>query len=97
MLVLANLFLVYVNRSDRRAAFAKSTGAPFDPIPGLINFAVLGSLILISSVPALAMTAKVKPLTLFEFAEVITVAAIATFWWEIIKLYKRQQETQKAQ
>ena len=97
VLVLANLFLVYVNRSDRRAAFAKSTGAPFDPIPCLINFAVLGSLILISSVPALAMTAKVKPLTLFEFAEVITVAAIATFWWEIIKLYKRQQETQKAQ
>ena len=28
---------------------------------------------------------------------IITVAAIATFWWEIIKLYKRQQETRNAQ
>lgn len=96
VLVLANLFLVYVNRSDKRAAFATSAGTPFDPVPCLINFAVLGSLILISSVPALATTAKVKPLTLFEFAEVIAVAAIATFWWEIVKLEKRRREAQMA-
>ena len=88
-LVLSNLFLVYVNRSDTRPAFAK-TGDGFDPVPWIINLAILGGLVLISSAPTLASMAKVKPLSSADFAAAMAIAALATFWWEIVKFFKRR-------
>jgi Ca2+-transporting ATPase len=89
VLVLSNLFLVYVNRSDTRPAY-ESKSDKFDPVPWIINLAILTGLIIISSIPALASMAKVKPLSLADFGAAAAIAACATFWWEIIKFFKRK-------
>lgn len=88
-LVLSNLFLVYVNRSDTEPAFAKRIGK-FDPVPWIVNLAILGGLILISNIPALASTAKVKSLSFADFAAAVAIAGAATFWWEAVKFYRRK-------
>ena len=88
-LVLSNLFLVYVNRSDTRPAFSK-TSDKTDPVPWIINLSILGGLVLISSVPALASMAKVRPLSMADFGAAAAIAAGATFWWEIVKFFKRK-------
>ena len=88
-LVLSNLFLVYVNRSDTRSAF-DGRRDKFDPVPWAINLAILAGLIIVSSIPALASMAKVKPLSLADFGATAAIAACATFWWEIIKFFKRK-------
>ena len=89
ILVLSNLFLVYVNQSNTESAFTNKS-SNFDPVPWIINFAILGGLILISSVPTLASMAKVKPLSFRDFAIAAAIAAAATFWWEIVKFLKRR-------
>lgn len=89
VLVLSNLFLVYVNRSDTRPAFA-GTGDKTDPVPWIINLSILGGLVIISSVPALASMAKVRQLSPADFAAAAAIAACATFWWEIVKFFRRK-------
>ena len=90
VLVMSNLFLVYVNRSDSEHAFARRADASFDPVPCLINFAVLGGLMLISYVPAFAAAARLLPLTVGEFFFSMLVASAASFWWEGVKFLKRK-------
>ena len=87
-LVLSNLFLVYENRSNRLPFWTK-TDEKLDAVPWVINLAILAGLFVISNVPALASAAKVKPLSLTDFAAAIGVAAAASFWWEIVKFCRR--------
>ncbi|MDO5563292.1 MAG: cation-translocating P-type ATPase, partial [Synergistaceae bacterium] len=92
VLVLSNLFLVYVNRSDKVSAFAKNPEVVFDPVPWIINLAILGGLTLLSSVPALASAAKLQPLSALEFASAFAIAFAAAFWWEAVKYFKRHRQ-----
>jgi Ca2+-transporting ATPase len=87
VLVLANLFLVYVNQSETKHAFTQK--GCMDPVPWMINITILSGLILLSSVPALADAAKLKQLSCGDFAYATAIAAAATFWWEFVKFFKR--------
>ena len=89
-LVLSNLFLVYENRSNKRPFWA-GTGEKFDSVPWIINLSILAGLLIISTVPALEAAAKVKSLTLTDFAAAVGVAAAASFWWEIVKFCRRRK------
>lgn len=93
-LVLSNLFIVYANRSNTQFAFARSKNS-FDPVPWIVNLAILAGLIAISRVPSLASMAKVKPLSLKDFAFAAIIAAAASFWWEIVKFIRRHRDDAK--
>ena len=85
VLVLSNLFLVYVNRSENDYAFSSKGSAAVDRIAWLVNFGVLAALLVMSNVKPIASATKLNPLTLNEFAVCIAAAAAATFWWEGVK------------
>ena len=87
-LVLSNLFLVYENRSNKLPFWAK-TAEKFDAVPWVINLSILAGLIIISTVPALESAAKVKALSLTDFAAAVGIAAAASFWWELVKFFRR--------
>ena len=89
VLVLSNLFLVYVNRSDRDSAFAKG-GAAADHIAWIVNFSVLAGLVILSTVKPLAAATKLQALSAGDFAAAALIAAAATFWWELVKWAKRR-------
>lgn len=91
VLVLSNLFLVYVNRSDKDFAFAGKS-ASTDMIAWLVNAGVLLCLTALSLLPQAARAAKLKPLSPAEFAAALLIAACATFWWEIVKWFKRKND-----
>ena len=95
VLVLANLFLVYVNRSEKESAFAARRGAKFDFVPWVINFSILAGLVLISQLPPLASAAKLHPMTGADTLLAACTAAAATFWWEFVKLAMRKKSMQK--
>ena len=86
--MLANLFLVYVNRSDRDFAFAKGSAA-VDKVAWFVNFGILLCLIVISTLPQAAAATKLQPLSPADFALALLAAAVATFWWEGIKWFRR--------
>ena len=88
VLVLANLFLVYVNRSDRDFAFAKGSAA-VDKVAWFVNFGILLCLIVMSTLPQAAAATKLQPLSPADFALALLAAAVATFWWEGIKWFRR--------
>ena len=91
VLVLSNLFLVYVNRSDKDFAFAGKS-ASTDMIAWLVNAGVLLCLTALSLLPQAARAAKLRPLSPAEFAAALSIAACATFWWEIVKWFKRKND-----
>ena len=90
VLVLANLFLVYVNRSDKDFAFAKGNAA-IDKIAWLVNISVLFCLIVMSTLPQAAAATKLQPLSLADFITALLTAAAATFWWEGVKWFRRME------
>lgn len=88
VLVLANLFLVYVNRSETDFAFTKGNQSA-GKLAWVVNTCVLLCLIVLSTVPHAADTAKLEALSIADFAFAVVVAAAATFWWEGVKLIGR--------
>ena len=95
VLVLANLFLVYENRSDK-LHFWNKAGDRFDPAPWIINLAILAWLTVMATVPSLATAARVKPLSLADFAAAAATAAAAAFWWEIVKFRRGRKKASTA-
>ncbi len=84
VLVLSNLFLVYVNRSDKDFAFAAGSAA-IDKTAWFVNIGVLLCLIVMSTLPQAAAATKLQPLSLVDFTLALLTAAGATFWWEAVK------------
>ncbi|MDO5114618.1 MAG: cation-translocating P-type ATPase [Synergistaceae bacterium] len=91
VLVLANLFLVYVNRSDKDFAFKKGSAAA-DMIAWLVNIGVLLCLVVMSTLPHAAAATKLSQLSAADFALALLTAACATFWWEAVKWRGRVKE-----
>ncbi len=84
VLVLSNLFLVYVNRSDKDFAFAAGCAA-IDKTAWFVNIGVLLCLIVMSTLPQAAAATKLQPLSPVDFTLALLTAAGATFWWEAVK------------
>ncbi len=95
VLVLSNLFLVYVNRSENDYAFSSKGSAAVDRIAWLVNFGVLAALLVMSNVKPIASATKLNPLTLNEFAVCIAAAAAATFWWEGVKWVRKHRKAKQ--
>lgn len=90
LLVLSNLFLVYVNRSDTDPAFPSANGAA-EILAWAVNVGVLLCLTACAVLPQASGASKLHPLSATDFAAAVITAACATFWWEIVKWRKRKK------
>lgn len=84
----ANLFLVYVNQSEKGTAFAGIFKLK-DKVIWYVNIGIIAALALVTYLPAGNAIAKTVPLNAGQVLVAIALAAAATFWWEIIKMLKR--------
>jgi len=87
VLVFANLFLVLVNQSETQLSFAAFTR--IDRVTAgvyLTIFAIIGSIIYIPSVGAMA---KMAALSLPQLGVAIALAMASTFWWDAVKMYRK--------
>ena len=84
----SNLFLVYVNQSNKQFALAMLLKWR-DKVIILVNAAIFAALALIVYLPAGNSVAKTMPLSFNEVAAAIGLAALATLWWELVKVFQR--------
>jgi Ca2+-transporting ATPase len=82
----SNLFLVYVNQSNKQFAVAVLLKWR-DKVIILVNVAIVAALALIIYLPAGNAAAKTMPLSFNEVAAAIGLAALATLWWELVKAF----------
>ena len=87
LLGFANLFLVYVNQSEKEFAVAMLLKW-HDKVIILVNVVIFTALALIIYLPAGNAVAKTMPLSLVEVASAIGLAALATLWWELVKAFR---------
>ncbi len=81
----ANLFLVYVNKSDKEITLLDMFRYK-DQVVIYVNLGILAMLAIILYLPAANSVAKTMPMSLYQLLAAIAVAAVATFWWELVKL-----------
>lgn len=89
VLIFANLFLVYVNQSDKESVFTGIIKFWEDKVMWFINGGVLIVLALLIYMPAMNVIAKTSPMSIGQLLMSFALAALATLWWEIVKLFKR--------
>ncbi len=82
----SNLFLVYINQSNKQFAVAALLKWR-DKVIILVNAAIVAALALIIYLPAGNAAAKTMPLSFNEVAAAIGLAALATLWWELVKAF----------
>jgi Ca2+-transporting ATPase len=87
VLGVSNLFLVYVNQSNKQFAAAMLLKWR-DKVIILVNAAILSALALIVYLPAGNDIAKTMPLSFNEIAAAVGLAALATLWWELVKVFR---------
>lgn len=95
VLGVSNLFLVYVNQSNKQFAAAMLLKWR-DKVIILVNVAILSALALIVYLPAGNAIAKTMPLSFNEIAAAAGLAALATLWWELVKVFKMFFRIRKA-
>lgn len=84
----ANLFLVYVNQSEKGNAFAAIFKLK-DKVIWYINIGIIAALALVIYLPAGNDIVKTVPLSASQVLIAIGLAAASTCWWEIVKVLKR--------
>lgn len=85
----SNLFLVYVNQSQK--SFALPNIFRFkDKVVWYVNSGIIAALALVTYLPAGNNIAKTVPLSLQQAAGAIGLAVAATFWWELVKVFQRK-------
>lgn len=87
ILMISNLFLVYVNQSEKSFAF-NGMFVNKDKLMTYVNLGIVAAIGLILYLPAGNFIAKTKPLSALELLVAVAAAGIATLWWEIVKLFK---------
>lgn len=87
ILMLSNLFLVYVNQSEKTFAF-NGMLVNKDKLKMYVNLGIIAALGLILYLPAGNLIAKTAPLSPLELLCAIAAAAVSTLWWEIVKVFK---------
>lgn len=88
IIMLANLFLVQVNSSDRDFAFQSATRLAKDGVMWAINLGTLALLGIILYTP-LSIYLKLAPLSATQMFTVLILAALSVLWYEIVKLVGR--------
>ena len=88
IIMLSNLFLVQVNSSDHDFAFQSISCLAKDKVMWVANIGTLAMLGIILYSPLNSLL-KLAPLPINTLLIAIGVAAIAVFWYEIVKLIKK--------
>lgn len=87
IIILSNLFLVQVNSSDHDFAVQSVKRLAKDKVMWVVNFGTLAMLGVILYSP-LNTFLKLTPLSAPMFLTAVGIAAVAVFWYEIVKLIK---------
>lgn len=87
----ANLFLVYVNQSDKEYSLVSMLKLK-DKVTWFVNIGIMIALALVVYLPAGNNAAKTAPLSLNQVMFAIFLAGLATFWWEIVKIFKAHKK-----
>jgi Ca2+-transporting ATPase len=93
IIMLSNLFLVQVNSSDHDFAVQSIKRLVKDKVMWAINLGTLAMLGVIIYSPLNAFL-KLVPLSAPMFFTAVGIAAVAVFWYEIVKLIKRLHKKQ---
>ncbi|WP_367566534.1 cation-translocating P-type ATPase [Lacrimispora sp.] len=92
IIMLSNLFLVQVNSSDHDFALQSMIRLAKDKVMWAVNFGTLVMLgiILYSSLNSLL---KLSPLSASMLLKAVCIAAVAVFWYELVKLIRKAKMT----
>jgi Ca2+-transporting ATPase len=86
----ANLFLVYENQSDN--GFILTSLFTFkDKVVTIVNLGIVFALLLVTYLPAANSIAQTSSLNPAQFLCAVGIAALSTFWWEIIKIINKMK------
>jgi len=83
----SNLFLVYVNQSDKDFAIVRMLKFK-DRVTLFVNIGIIIALAVVVYLPAGNDIANTMPLSLNQVIFAIFLSALATFWWELVKVFK---------
>lgn len=89
VIAFANLFLVHVNQSNFESVSAALVKFK-DRVLWYVNGGIMAALAVVVYLPAANEIVKTRPLNLSQVAAAVGLAALATFWWEVVKFYKRR-------
>ena len=88
VIIFANLFLVYVNQSEKTFAITSFIKTK-DKVLWCINIVIVLALAMVIYSPFGNQLAKTEPLSAIQLFGSFAIAAVATLWWELVKLFKR--------
>lgn len=88
VIMLANLFLVQVNSSDRDFAFVSAKRLVKDKVMWAVNLGTIALLAIVIYSP-LSNLLKLAPLSAVQLLCVLGLAAVSVLWYEVVKLIKR--------
>jgi Ca2+-transporting ATPase len=88
IIMISNLFLVQVNSSDHDFALQSIIRLAKDKVMWAVNFGTLAMLGIILYSPLNAFL-KLAPLSVPMLLKAVGIAAVAVFWYELVKLVKK--------
>ena len=88
IIMLANLFLVQVNSSDRDFAFRSAAKLSKDAVMWAVNIGTLALLAVILYTPVSGLL-KLAPLSVTQLLTALALAAASVLWYEAVKLVKK--------
>lgn len=88
IIILANLFLVQVNSSDRNFVFQSIKHLAKDKVMWAVNVGTIAGILVILYTPMCGIL-KLAPLTDRQFFTVFGIAAASVLWYEFVKLGKK--------
>lgn len=91
IIMLANLFLVQVNSSERISVFQSAKKLLPDKVMWIANAAILGGVLAILYTPLNGLL-KLSPLSAVQLLEVVGISAVSVLWYEIWKCIKRARK-----
>ena len=94
IIMLANLFLVQVNSSDRDFAFRSVLRLAHDKVMWAVNLGTLALLGVILYTPVSGYL-KLAPLTGMQFLAALGLAAASVLWYELVKLVQKLRSSKQ--
>jgi len=87
IIIISNLFLVYVNSSDRSFAITLFFKNIKDKVLWIINCSIIAMLAIVLYTP-ISSIVKLAPLSLNNILICIGISAVAVLWYDIIKIFR---------
>jgi len=90
-LVIANICLIFTNRSRTRFAFSKNSSTNRSLV--FVVTSALGFLVLINLIPALRTLFRFGPVDFHDILICFMAGVVSILWFETVKFFKRKQAT----